>query len=769
MNNKKGFTLVEIIVVVGLLAIIGVTIGISLNRNIKKNEENKIKEFNKKIVGAANLFASNNESIITNLYEEKGYTIIRVNDLIDAGLISDNLVDPETNEKVTGEEIIKIDLDSSGTINIEYPVKTSEGDYLQTKTLEVELYTDKSTICMNGLNTRNLGYIKKDDNKKEGILQEGYLNPTGENGKEINIKCNIDNVKTDVLGTYDIKYDYQTEDGIWKQATRQVLVVDKVKPTCPIEKPTIPEWIKAPRKVEVACNDNYKCDKNIVTETFSNTRLAKVTISDLSGNTEECDVYVYSDVTSPSDLTLTKNPTDEWAQSVKLTGTAIDELSGILYYKFTEEGNLTDIKTSGNKLPEAASEKITEEYVVDKERATPYIYYFYAQDKVGNVAKSASVEVKIDRTAPVINEAETTEKASEVQIRATDNLSGVNSYCVNDTNSVDGCIWETIANNPKDTEKIIANNKHLGKIVYIFVKDAAGNISTSKSLDTSCVEVEYHDGDECSAKCDGGTLNQLAYDKFTKERCKNTTKDLNSGGSECNTMGCCSKTTTSCSDTWSWSECSVNSDRCGNVTGTRYEYQSCVKKSDYNGQVCSNFINTRNENSLCSTNIDCCSWTTEVCGGIRWGSCSASCGGGTRDAYKTCTIRSAYPNSNAACGSSYEQWVDFEWCNQQSCYVPPSYDPDPWPDPDPDPDPWSYPDPTTKSNQTKSGNSCNLPYDADRGIDPCALCSMAGMSECKPAAGSGMCPSGTIDNSGICWYGNDNGATASSCIVGYSC
>ena len=42
--NKKGFTLVEIIVSVALLALIGVIVGISLNSTIKKQQISSYEE-----------------------------------------------------------------------------------------------------------------------------------------------------------------------------------------------------------------------------------------------------------------------------------------------------------------------------------------------------------------------------------------------------------------------------------------------------------------------------------------------------------------------------------------------------------------------------------------------------------------------------------------------------------------------------------------------------------------------------------------------------
>ena len=737
--NKKGFTLVEVIVVIGLLAIFGVAIGISLNRNMKKNQENSVKEFNQKIIGAANLYASNNENILTNLYEEKGFTTIKINDLIDAGLISDNIVNPETNKKVTGEEPIRIELDSAGTINVEFPVKTTNEDHLQTKTLEIkyeELQTIKDNedllkdkICYNNkiengiITDTGLRYIKADGTTKD--LE-----------KNVNIRCNIDSVKPDQIGTYEIKYDYETDDGTWKQATRTIIIVDEEGPTCPeIETTGIKKWTKEARKVEIECTDNYRCENNIVSKTFINTKYGEITISDISNNTINCTVNVYSDNSAPKDITISKSPNTEWAKSVTLTGKAKDELSGIKYYQFSTNSNLSDISSSGTKATESdtqGEESISKTKVINKEGK--YTYYFYVQDLLGNIGKSKKISIKIDKAIPVITTASTTTKGNEVKIRATDSGSGVAEYCTVNTNSSSGCTWTKISDGPKqDTGEITITNKYPGQNIYIFVKDAAGNISASKNVNTSCIEITYKDGETCTAKCGGGTYNLLAIDKYTGARC-DTKNDKSSGGSACNTMGCCTKTTKSCG-TWSWSSCSSTNNQCGTDKGTRYQYRTCKDVSDYNGQVCkNNYTEKQNENSKC--NVDCCSKTTTTsCTSWRYGTCSAW---GNQDGTRTCYYKSAYSNSTASCGSGTET-------TSRSCTPP-----------------------TTKTTTTESSSSCNLPYDYDRGINPCALCDTAGMSTCTPAGGSDICAGGTN------WGNYSEGTTCEFsggkiCEVGITC
>ena len=64
MKNKKGFTLIELVIAIGLLSIFAITIGISLNRTLKSQKLKEQQEFVEKIKSAANLYATNNSNIV---------------------------------------------------------------------------------------------------------------------------------------------------------------------------------------------------------------------------------------------------------------------------------------------------------------------------------------------------------------------------------------------------------------------------------------------------------------------------------------------------------------------------------------------------------------------------------------------------------------------------------------------------------------------------------------------------------------------------------
>ena len=122
MENKRGFTLIEIVVVVGLLALIGVAIAFSANSLLKNQKEDEYENFIKRIESAANTYVTSNSEILEDLYTDKGYVIITIGDLIGEGLINQNTINPETNEPIDFDDIIKVSLTSTGAIDIEYPV-----------------------------------------------------------------------------------------------------------------------------------------------------------------------------------------------------------------------------------------------------------------------------------------------------------------------------------------------------------------------------------------------------------------------------------------------------------------------------------------------------------------------------------------------------------------------------------------------------------------------------------------------------------------------
>jgi prepilin-type N-terminal cleavage/methylation domain-containing protein len=100
MKDKltRGFTLVEMVISVGLLAILAVIIIVNINKNLKDQQASEYAEFIDKIKSAANVYMAANPNAEIFAKDTDGYNIISIDLLEEAGLINtETLVDPSTN------------------------------------------------------------------------------------------------------------------------------------------------------------------------------------------------------------------------------------------------------------------------------------------------------------------------------------------------------------------------------------------------------------------------------------------------------------------------------------------------------------------------------------------------------------------------------------------------------------------------------------------------------------------------------------------------
>ncbi len=148
---KKGFTLIEMIISVTLLAFIAVIIMINLNKNIKDQEAKEYAEFVEKVKAAANIYMAANPDSEAFAKDENGYNIISIELLEESGLLSaDSLIDPETNLRLSDEstdvskKYIKIyddekleNNEKSEATLIEYPATGEINKYIRTVEYEM--------------------------------------------------------------------------------------------------------------------------------------------------------------------------------------------------------------------------------------------------------------------------------------------------------------------------------------------------------------------------------------------------------------------------------------------------------------------------------------------------------------------------------------------------------------------------------------------------------------------------------------------------------
>jgi len=202
MKNKKGFTLVEILVSIGLLALLGSVIAISLNRVFKDNNKKHYNEYVEKIKSSAMLFVNNTVDIINDL-NDNSFKIITIGDLIDNGYVNDSLVNPSTDEKVGKEEKIQVSYDSDHELIVTYPyTNDNKESYLYTLNYSVMYGDTTEDLCYVGLNTRSLQLINpdgtpvKDNNSNKILVPEQNIKAYMENGEECtNLNLSSDKIE----------------------------------------------------------------------------------------------------------------------------------------------------------------------------------------------------------------------------------------------------------------------------------------------------------------------------------------------------------------------------------------------------------------------------------------------------------------------------------------------------------------------------------------------------------------------------------------------
>ncbi len=258
MRNKKGFTLVEVLVSIGLLALLGSVIAISLNRVFKDNNIKNYNEYVEKIKSSAMLYVNNTVDIINDL-NDNSFKIITIGDLIDNGYVNDSLVNPNTDEKVGKEEKIQVSYDSDHELIVTYPYNNTETEaYLYTLNYSVMYGDTTDNLCYVGLNTRSLQLINpdgtpvKDNNSNKILVPEQNIKAYMENGEE----CTNLNLSSDKVGTYKIRYEYTknynellNQESVEKKSAERTIIV---KPS----KPVISTFTIRPQKNETDVNYN---------------------------------------------------------------------------------------------------------------------------------------------------------------------------------------------------------------------------------------------------------------------------------------------------------------------------------------------------------------------------------------------------------------------------------------------------------------------------------------------------------------------------------
>ena len=220
--NKKGFTLVEIIAVIVLLVTIGGIFTVSMVRKLNDKENNK--DTVKQIISAADAYVSANKEEIEKLYEGYNFVDITIKDLKNNGLLNDDIIDPNTNEKYSDDEKVRITLNGS-TGAVEFTISPEEKDntYLIADDIYLKHDANNTNWCDNDNNVF-MGLNSKDKTASRLVLVNASKADETidlvKNDSIVKTSCNVNAAKA---GNYEIKYEY-TYNGSKVSKTRNVHV-----------------------------------------------------------------------------------------------------------------------------------------------------------------------------------------------------------------------------------------------------------------------------------------------------------------------------------------------------------------------------------------------------------------------------------------------------------------------------------------------------------------------------------------------------------------
>lgn len=151
MQNKRGFTLIEVMGVILVLALVLLVTAPTLLKSIKKGEEKQYDAFLEDLYLATESYIQSNKDQYKELLTIGGTIGINIETLQNENLIKHTLKNPNTGEDVTKQSYVEITVKSDGTYTYRFvDVASSAASYVEKFAKSTELLSDTEST---GLDT----------------------------------------------------------------------------------------------------------------------------------------------------------------------------------------------------------------------------------------------------------------------------------------------------------------------------------------------------------------------------------------------------------------------------------------------------------------------------------------------------------------------------------------------------------------------------------------------------------------------------------------
>lgn len=257
--NKKGFTLIEMLATIALLAIIAtISVPFIVNR-IDYFKEKSLETMITSVENATEKYVNENQQDLDEL-TTFGFIEIRISTLIDEGYLSNTLMNPIQNRPVPLDDLVFVSRTPSNKIEIKYD----------------ENQKQNPKITING--RQNLRVKLGETFNDPGAVA------IGANGSDLTSSIQtINPVNTSEIGEFEITYSLQ--DAISKK--RYVIVTDDF-PDEDLEKPILTSNVPN-NKIQIKVNENYTMPVVTATDNVD----ATTTVSPSSNNVNRFQTGTY--------------------------------------------------------------------------------------------------------------------------------------------------------------------------------------------------------------------------------------------------------------------------------------------------------------------------------------------------------------------------------------------------------------------------------------------------------------------------------------------